>query len=94
MGRFIAFPAQAGNFSIPIDFNAHTEQNKKRKNPKMNGDKNRGNKTQLSLSERMKEFGGDRTPVFYDTAMQQAHHIHFPADGQHRILQHFYGKID
>jgi len=40
--------------------------------------------------KRMKEFGGERTPVYYDETLQKAHHIHFPADGSHRLLQHHY----
>ena len=35
-------------------------------------------------------FGGGRSAVKYDNTLQQAHHIHFPADHAHRILQHFY----
>ena len=29
--------------------------------------------------------------MFYDDKLQQAHHIHFPADHNHRVLQHHYG---
>jgi hypothetical protein len=43
--------------------------------------------------KRMRKFGGERQPVFYDEKLQQAHHIHFPADGMHRLLQHHYGMI-
>ena len=39
---------------------------------------------------RMKEFTGERPLVFYDEIMQNAHHIHFPGDDNHRILQHHY----
>jgi hypothetical protein len=35
-------------------------------------------------------FGGGRSPVRYDETLQKAHHIHFPADHHHRVLQHFY----
>ncbi len=41
-------------------------------------------------NERMKEFGGERVPVFYDEKLQEVHHIHFPADHNHRLLQHHY----
>lgn len=41
---------------------------------------------------RMKAFGGERSPVYYDEILQTAHHIHFPADGNHRLLQHYYGE--
>jgi hypothetical protein len=40
---------------------------------------------------RMAAFGGERTPVFYEENLQKAHHIHFPAEGTHRLLQHHYG---
>lgn len=43
--------------------------------------------------ERLKEFGGDRSPVFYDRDLQEAHHIHFEVGQSARILQHHYGKI-
>jgi len=39
---------------------------------------------------RLKEFENGRQPVFYDGEMQKAHHIHFPADHTHRLLQHHY----
>ena len=39
---------------------------------------------------RMKEFTGERPLVFYDETMQNSHHIHFPGDDNHRILQHHY----
>jgi len=45
------------------------------------------------LQKRMEEFGGGRSRVFYDEAMQKVHHIHFPADHSHRILQHFYAFV-
>lgn len=35
-------------------------------------------------------FGGGRSGVSYDVELQKAHHIHFPADHHHRVLQHFY----
>lgn len=41
--------------------------------------------------ERMKAFGGERSPVFYEQDLQSAHHIHFPGYEGHRVLQHFYG---
>jgi hypothetical protein len=41
---------------------------------------------------RMQAFGGERVPVHYDEKLQRAHHLHFPADGEHRLLQHHYGK--
>lgn len=39
----------------------------------------------------MQAFGGERSPVYYDRALQAAHHIHFPADPDYRLLQHHYG---
>ena len=41
-------------------------------------------------TDRLKAFGGDRSPVYYDKAMQQMHHIHIPGDSNHRVLQHHY----
>ena len=38
----------------------------------------------------MEKFGNGRNHVFYDEKLQLAHHIHFPADGDHRVLQHHY----
>jgi hypothetical protein len=48
-------------------------------------------KHNVSLQDRMKAFGGDRSPVYYDAALQSAHVIHFPADPDYRLLQHHYG---
>lgn len=42
--------------------------------------------------QRMKTFGGDRSPVYYDDKLRAAHHLHFPARFHHRLLQHHYGK--
>ena len=44
----------------------------------------------LFLLQRMERFGNGRNHVFYDEKLQLAHHIHFPADGEHRVLQHHY----
>ena len=44
----------------------------------------------LDTTQRMEKFGNGRNHVFYDEKLQQAHHIHFPADGDHRVLQHHY----
>lgn len=49
-------------------------------------------KSNTSLQERMKSFGGERSAVYYDQALQQAHHMHFPADSEFRLLQHHYGE--
>jgi hypothetical protein len=43
--------------------------------------------------ERMKRFGGDRSPVFYETALREAHHLHVPGRDKYRLLQHHYGKF-
>jgi hypothetical protein len=43
--------------------------------------------------KRLKEFENGRQPVFYDQTMQKAHHIHFPADHAHRLLQHHYAFV-
>lgn len=48
---------------------------------------------QGDMRKRLHDFGGDRTPVFYDEGLQNAHHIHFRGDSQYRVLQHHYGKI-
>ena len=42
--------------------------------------------------QRLELFANGRVPEFYNEKLQEAHHIHFPAEGQHRILHHFYGK--
>jgi hypothetical protein len=44
-----------------------------------------------SVAKRMEIFGGERSPVFYDQSLMEAHHIHFPAHEKHRLLQHHYG---
>ena len=49
-------------------------------------------KNNITLQQRMKAFGGERSPVYYDEKLQEAHHIHFPADPEFRLLQHHYGK--
>ena len=43
-------------------------------------------------AERMQRFGGDRSPVYYDEALQRAHHIHFIGGEHYRLLQHHYGR--
>ena len=40
--------------------------------------------------KRMKQFGGDRHPIFYDKELQSKKHIYVPGDDKHRILQHHY----
>eukprot|EP01035_Chromulina_nebulosa_P020551 gene20551-26654_t len=40
--------------------------------------------------ELMKSFGGDRRPVFYEKELELAHHIHFAAREEYRLLQHHY----
>jgi hypothetical protein len=61
--------------------------------PKHSGDFNLTEANQnATILDRLKSFGGDRSPVFYDDKLQKAHHIHFPAREHHRILQHHYGK--
>jgi hypothetical protein len=44
-----------------------------------------------NVRERMKKFGGERTPVFYGEKLQEAHHIHFMNGPSTRLLQHHYG---
>ena len=45
-----------------------------------------------SLVDHMEAFGGGRSRVYYGDKLQQAHHIHFSSDREHRVLQHFYCK--
>jgi len=49
-------------------------------------------KSNITLQERMKSFGGERSAAYYDQGLQQAHHMHFPADPEYRLLQHHYGE--
>jgi hypothetical protein len=42
------------------------------------------------FQDRLKAFGGERIPVYYDETMQHMHHIHIPGDSNHRVLQHHY----
>ena len=44
----------------------------------------------IDVRERMKKFGGERSPVFYDKNLVEAHHIHFQNGPDHRLLQHHY----
>jgi hypothetical protein len=44
------------------------------------------------VRERMKLFGGERTPVFYGEDLQNAHHIHFMNGKRTRLLQLHYGN--
>ena len=46
-----------------------------------------------TVRERMKKFGGERSPVFYNKKLVQAHHIHFQNGPDHRLLQHHYGNV-
>jgi hypothetical protein len=48
--------------------------------------------TNPAIAKRMKEFGGDRSPVYYDNNLMNAHHIHFPGYEHYRLLQHHYGE--
>lgn len=43
-----------------------------------------------NTTARLKRFGGERLPVFYDEEMQRAKLIHFKARDETRILQHHY----
>ena len=45
------------------------------------------------VAERMGVFANQRSAMFYDRALQEAHHIHIPGDANHRLIQHFYGKL-
>jgi hypothetical protein len=38
----------------------------------------------------MELMSGSRSPIYYDEKLQGAHHIHFPGDEKHRIIQHHY----
>jgi hypothetical protein len=49
-------------------------------------------KLPAEVRERMKRFGGERTPVFYGEDLQKAHHIHFMNGKKTRLLQHHYGR--
>lgn len=42
------------------------------------------------VRDRMKTFGGERSPVFYDKKLVEAHHVHFRNGPDHRLLQHHY----
>ena len=44
------------------------------------------------VKNRMKQFGGERSPVFYGKDLQNARHIHFQNGKQTRLLQHHYGE--
>lgn len=76
MGRFVAFPDRAGDFNMSQLYSSGTDSSA----------------LEVPALKRLKAFGGERTPVFYDDKLQRAHHIHFPADGSHRLLQHHYGS--
>ena len=41
------------------------------------------------VASRMRAFAGSRQPVYYDKPLQDVKHIHFPAGGKHRMLQHW-----
>jgi GDP-fucose protein O-fucosyltransferase len=58
--------------------------------PSHAGDFNLAGHKDAKMLARLKRFGGERQPVFYDEVMQKAHHIHFPGDDNHRLLQHHY----
>lgn len=64
--------------------------------PDRPGDFNLSAQHHPKFNERVKAFRGqgfnDREAVYYDEKLQKAHHIHFPSEDDHRILQHHYGK--
>ncbi len=86
MGRFVAFPSEPGDFNISTDYlnTVRKDHLLYRKHLKL------AENERKTVEYRLQEFGGERQPVFYDSKLQHAHHIHFPADGMHRILQHHY----
>jgi hypothetical protein len=43
-----------------------------------------------ATKKRYATFAGGREPTFYTEQLQNAHHIHVPAQDEHRILQHHY----
>eukprot|EP01041_Mallomonas_annulata_P013642 gene13642-28972_t len=52
--------------------------------PDRPGDFDLSEHTHPRIVERMRKFGGDRSPVFYDDKLQKAHHIHFSAGDKTR----------
>jgi hypothetical protein len=65
--------------------------------PDRPGDFNLSAQHHPKFQERIKAFRGqghnDRQPMYYDETLQKAHHVYFPGDSEHRILQHHYGKM-
>jgi len=43
-----------------------------------------------AVERRLKKFAGPRRLVYYDTKLQEAKLLYFPAGGSHRLLQHHY----
>jgi GDP-fucose protein O-fucosyltransferase len=66
--------------------------------PDRPGDFNVSNSHHPKLASRLAAFRGqghnDRVAVYYDEALQKARHMYFPPDGDHRLLQHYYGMIN
>lgn len=82
MGRYLAFPATSAAYNTSsgvaaADSHAQPQQ----------VDEHGFTPSQIA---RMHAFGGDRSPVFYEKALRDAHHLHFPARFHHRLLQHHY----
>jgi hypothetical protein len=65
--------------------------------PDRPGDFNLTKQHHPKFQQRLKAFRGqgfnDRTAVYYDETLQKAHHIHFPGDNKHRLLQHYYAFV-
>ena len=46
--------------------------------------------TKLRDAEALKKQAAGRKVAAYDSKAQNARHVHFPAGGKHRLLNHFY----
>ena len=44
-----------------------------------------------AAQKRLETFAFGRAAVYYDEALQKAHHIHIPGHEQYRLLMHHYG---
>ena len=80
MGKYMVFPAHSSHLSLA---NASTFDDPRVReflfahDPKQH--------------KRLVKFAGQRSPIFYDETLQNAHHIHIRGDSDYRVLQHHYG---
>jgi len=97
MDCIAAFPAAKGPEAIDHLRKAHKDMFAEvggRKKPSLEEFEGKPIDVDAPLEERMRELLADRSEIcVYDTRLQEAHVLHFPAEKGTRLLTHFYAFI-